>query len=103
MTDQKLDGPGLTMCHDGLCPNYRTCFRAQAEPGPNQWFYAVSPREGDQCRLYAPMLCTDGTSALKEQPVTLAQLAMLREAARKANSAYDAARKAYKRQQKSQK
>lgn len=37
---------------------------------------------------------------MTHQPVTLEQLARLHEAARLANSAYDAARRQYKRQQK---
>lgn len=37
---------------------------------------------------------------MNTQEVTLEQLARLHEAARQANSAYDAARKQYKRQQK---
>ena len=37
---------------------------------------------------------------MNTQPVTLEQLARLKDAAAKANSAYDAARRQYKRQQK---
>jgi hypothetical protein len=39
---------------------------------------------------------------MTNQPVTLEQLARLHEAARLANSAYDAARRQYKRQQKAE-
>lgn len=60
--------PDITMCADQHCPNFSTCYRAQATPEPDQRFYALSPREGDACILYAPMTYTDGTSALKEQP-----------------------------------
>ena len=56
----------LTMCADHRCPHYEECYRAQAEPEPDQRFYALSPREGDKCHLYAPMMYTDGASALKE-------------------------------------
>lgn len=40
------------------------------------------------------------TATDDKPPVTLEQLAWLREEARKANASYDAARKRYKRQQK---
>lgn len=56
----------LNMCADQHCPNYATCYRAQATPEKDQPFYALSPRNGDTCMLYAPMFRTDGTSALKE-------------------------------------
>lgn len=58
----------ITMCADQNCPHYATCYRAQATPGERQPFFALSPREGDKCHLYAPMFYTDCTSALKEQP-----------------------------------
>lgn len=54
----------ITMCADQHCPNHATCYRAQAEPEPDQKFWALSPREGNTCTHYAPMQYTDGTSAL---------------------------------------
>ena len=57
---------GLVMCADHRCCHYGTCYRAQAEPQQDQKFWALSPREGDQCSHYAPMFYTDGTSALRE-------------------------------------
>ena len=33
----------LTMCADKHCPEYGTCYRAQAKPTPDQRFWAVSP------------------------------------------------------------
>ena len=56
----------LTMCADQHCGNYATCYRAQAEVGYRQAFFAVSPRDGDFCTHYAPMQWSDGTSAMKE-------------------------------------
>lgn len=56
----------LTMCADQHCGNYATCYRAQAKPAPDQPFFALSPREGEACRLYAPMRHSNGASALRE-------------------------------------
>ncbi|MGL4297359.1 MAG: hypothetical protein ACRCTG_16745 [Aestuariivirga sp.] len=56
----------LTMCADQYCGNYATCYRAQAKPAPDQPFFALSPREGEACRLYAPMRHSNGASALRE-------------------------------------
>lgn len=56
----------LTMCADQHCPEYGTCYRAQAKPAPDQRFWAVSPREGNSCRFYAPIYFTNGASALRE-------------------------------------
>lgn len=59
-------GGGLTMCADQHCPEYGTCYRAQAKPAPDQRSWAVSPREGNSCRFYAPIYFTNGLSALRE-------------------------------------
>lgn len=56
----------LTMCADQHCPEYGTCYRAQAKPAPNQRFWALSPREDNSCRFYAPIYFTNGASALRE-------------------------------------
>lgn len=56
----------LTMCADQHCPEYGTCYRAQAKPTPDQRFWAVSPREDDSCRFYAPIYFTNGARALRE-------------------------------------
>ena len=56
----------LTMCADQHCPEFGTCYRAQAKPAPNQRFWAVSPREDNSCRFYAPIYFTNGASALRE-------------------------------------
>ena len=56
----------LTMCADQHCGNYATCYRAQAKPAPDQPFFALSPREGETCRLYAPMQHSNGASALRK-------------------------------------
>ena len=56
----------LTMCADQHCPTYATCYRAQAKPAPDQPFFALSPREGETCRLYAPMQHSNGASALRK-------------------------------------
>lgn len=56
----------LTMCADQRCGNYTNCYRAQAKPAPDQPFFALSPRDGETCRLYAPMQHSNGTSALRE-------------------------------------
>ena len=55
----------LTMCADKHCPEYGTCYRAQAKPTPDQRFWAVSPREGNSCIFYAPIYFTNGLSALR--------------------------------------
>lgn len=57
----------LTMCADQHCRRYATCYRAQAKPAPDQRFWAVSPREFGTCMFYAPMVHTDGASAVKEE------------------------------------
>ena len=57
----------ITMCADQNCRNYGTCYRAQAVPSERQPFFALSPREGTECHLYAPTIHSDGASALKEQ------------------------------------
>ena len=54
----------IIMCDDQHFPNHATCYRAQAEPEPDQIFWAFSPRDLDVCIYYAPMQHTDGTSAL---------------------------------------
>ena len=56
----------LTMCADQHCPEYGACYRAQAKPAPNQRFWAVSPREDNSCRFYAPIYFTNGVRALRE-------------------------------------
>ena len=56
----------LTMCADQHCTEFGTCYRAQAKPAPNQRFWAVSPREDNSCRFYAPIYFTNGSSALRE-------------------------------------
>ena len=56
----------LTMCADQHCPEFGTCYRAQAKPAPNQRFWALSPREDNSCRFYAPIYFTNGSSALRE-------------------------------------
>ena len=65
-TSAASDAGSLTMCADQHCPEYGTCYRAQAKPAPDQRFWAVSPREGNSCRFYAPMYFTNGLSALRE-------------------------------------
>ena len=65
-TSAASDSGGLTMCADQHCPEFGTCYRAQAKPAPYQRFLAVSPREGNSCRFYAPMYFTNGLSALRE-------------------------------------
>lgn len=61
-----FDAGSLTMCADQHCPEYGTCYRAQAKPAPYQRFLALSPREGSSCRFYAPIYFTDGASALRD-------------------------------------
>ena len=56
----------LTMCADQHCPEFGTCYRAQAKPAPNQRFWALSPREDNSCRFYAPIYFANGLSALRE-------------------------------------
>ena len=56
----------LTMCADQRCPEFGTCYRAQAKPAPNQRFWALSPREDNSCRFYAPIYFANGLSALRE-------------------------------------
>lgn len=56
----------LTMCADQRCPEFGTCYRAQAKPTPNQRFWALSPREDNSCRFYAPIYFANGASALRE-------------------------------------
>ena len=56
----------LTMCADQHCPEYGTCYRAKAKPTSDQRFWAVSPREDNSCRFYAPIYFTNGASALRE-------------------------------------
>ena len=65
-TSAASDSGGLTMCADKHCPEYGTCYRAQAKPAPDQRFWAVSPREDNSCRFYAPMYFANGLSALRE-------------------------------------
>lgn len=65
-TSAASDSGGLTMCADQHCPEYGTCYRAQANPAPYQRFWAVSPRDGSSCRFYAPMYFTNGLSALRD-------------------------------------
>ena len=56
----------LTMCADQHCPEFGTCYRAQAKPTPDQRFWALSPREENSCIYYAPIYFTNGVSALRE-------------------------------------
>ena len=65
-TSAMTDARGLTMCADQHCPEYGTCYRAQAKPAPDQRFWAVSPREDNSCRFYAPIYFTNGASALRD-------------------------------------
>ena len=64
-TSATSDTGSLTMCADQHCPEYGTCYRAQAKPAPNQRFWAVSPREDNSCRFYAPVYFANGLSALR--------------------------------------
>ena len=61
-----FDAGSITMCADQHCPEYGTCYRAQAKAAPDQRFWAVSPREGNSCRFYAPIYFTNGASALRD-------------------------------------
>ena len=65
-TSAMSDAGILTMCADQHCPEYGTCYRSQAKPAPDQRFWAVSPREDNSCRFYAPIYFTNGASALRE-------------------------------------
>ena len=65
-TSAMSDAGSLTMCADKHCPEYGTCYRAQAKPTPDQRFWAVSPREENSCIYYAPIYFTNGASALRE-------------------------------------
>ena len=65
-TSAMSDAGSLTMCADKHCPEFGTCYRAQAKPAPGQRFWAVSPREDNSCRFYAPIYFTNGASALRE-------------------------------------
>lgn len=65
-TSVASDSGGLTMCADQHCPEFGTCYRSQAKPAPYQRFWAVSPREDNSCRFYAPIYFTNGASALRE-------------------------------------
>ena len=56
----------LTMCADQHCPEYGTCYRAQAKPAPNQRFWALSPREENSCIYYAPIYFTNGATVMKD-------------------------------------
>ena len=64
-TSAMSEAGSLTMCADQHCPEFGTCYRAQARPAPNQRFWAVSPREDNSCRFYAPIYFTNGASALR--------------------------------------
>ena len=63
-TSAMSEAGSLTMCADQHCPEFSTCYRAQAKPAPGQHFWALSPREGSSCRFYAPVYFTNGASAL---------------------------------------
>ena len=67
---EAVDAPAetlaFTMCADQHCPEFGTCYRAQAKPALSQRFWAVSPREDNSCRFYAPIYFTNGSSALRE-------------------------------------
>ena len=56
----------MTMCADQHCPEFGTCYRARAKPAPGQHFWALSPREDNSCRFYAPIYFANGASALRE-------------------------------------
>lgn len=60
------DAGVLTMCADQHCPEFGTCYRAQAKPAPDQRFWGVSPREDNSCRFYAPIYFSSGSSALRD-------------------------------------
>ena len=65
-TSAAPDAGSLTMCADQHCPEFGTCYRAQAKPAPDQRFWAVSPREDNSCRFYAPVYFTNGATVLRE-------------------------------------
>ena len=65
-TSAMSDAGSLIMCADQHCPEYGACYRAQAKPTPDQRFWAVSPREDNSCRFYAPIYFANGLSALRE-------------------------------------
>jgi len=65
-TSAMSDAGSLTMCADQHCPEFGTCYRAQAKPAPNQRFWALSPREDNSCRFYAPIYFANGARALRE-------------------------------------
>lgn len=65
-TSATSDTGSLTMCADQHCPEFGTCYRAQAKPAPGQHFWALSPREDNSCRFYAPVYFANGASALRE-------------------------------------
>ena len=65
-TSAMSEAGSLTMCADQHCPEYGTCYRSQAKPTSDQRFWAVSPREDNSCRFYAPIYFTNGAGALRE-------------------------------------
>ena len=60
------DDPGhrCTHCDDYVDRNGPT--RAALRAALEQPFFALSPREGEACRLYAPMQHSNGASALRK-------------------------------------
>ena len=60
------DDPGhrCTHCDDYVDRNGPT--RAALRAALEQPFFALSPREGEACRLYAPMRHSNGASALRK-------------------------------------
>ena len=66
VVDDPAETLALTMCADQHCPEFGTCYRSRAKPAHNQPFWAVSPREENSCRFYAPIYFTNGASALRE-------------------------------------
>ena len=65
-TSAMSEAESLTMCADQHCPEFGTCYRAQAKPTPDQRFWAVSPREENSCIYYAPIYFTNGATAMKD-------------------------------------
>jgi hypothetical protein len=64
--------PDISMCYDQDCPNREKCYRFMATPDkPYQSYFAISPRNQNECEYFIPHDSTNVTIEENEDQIHL--------------------------------